>query len=384
MKRSSNTIAAVIGLVMVLAVIISMLLTTFLPTGAPQPRATPIQQVLEDPTLAPIIFPTPDPDGPGLVRTGLAVHPSGTFTIARIAGFEPSTTTSETIHSLSLVDSTRYAVVHAYLQQHAGPQDVNTLDIYYSPATLAATWSEYDNWEETGREHVDNQLVIDFSLTLGQNTYLARQRTWPVPEDPSIVYVLRLVVPDNNLALLGELEFMIIPSYQVLPDSLGAPFNWPGIVSTAAGYVLRYPPTWTPVNEDASLIASLTLPDNQGTLTLRSEDSAVASLDEAQALVETSRENVTILSTAPISRAQGDGYAVAYTFATADGEAQSGLSLLINGPDGRAKHALVRLAEPETDLLDADTQARYADLWTALATFAPLPADAILPVTAAN
>ncbi len=378
MKGSSSKIAAIIGGVMVVTVILSMLLTTFLPGGLSRPAATPVQQNFAEPTLGPVAFPTPDPDGPGLTLAQLAVHPAGTFVIAQPAGFTSASTASAAIHSLSLVDTTRYAVVHAYLQQHTGPQDLSSLDAYNSAAALAGTWSEYDGWAETGREQAADRLVIDFTLDLGENTYLARQITWVVAELPTYAYVLRFVVPDNYPALLGELELLIIPSYRAIPEALTVPLGWPGAVSMAGGYALRYPPEWTLIGDTTGSIVTLTTPEG-GTLTLSSAAGQVASEEEARAWAEASRADARVLAVAPLARTLGDGYAVSYAFSTTDGDPASGLSLLLNGPDGQLKSATLRLDMADADLLAADGRATYAAVWQALDTFSPLPAGATLP-----
>lgn len=376
---SGGRLAAMLGLLMVLTVIISMVLTTVLPAGVSRAPEVPEQtNYLEDPTPGAVVFPTPDPDGPGLVQAILAIHPAGTFTIAQPQGFTPSSSTSELVHSYSMVDTGRYAVVHAYLQAFAGPQNLDTLDIYNSEGTLAATWAEYDSWAETGREQAGGRLVLDFTLTLGENTYLARELTWPVPENPAIVQVLRFVVPDNYLALLGELELMIIPSYDAIPEALTAPLDWPGIASKTGGYTLRYAPDWTLVEAASGSTTTLTTSDDN-TLTLSSEAGQIASEDDARTWAENSRTDVTVLAAEPVSRTYGEGFVVAYTFATADGEPQSGLSVLVNGEDNQIKTATLRLNDADVNLLDGDTRAANATLWQVLDTFGPLPEDAMIP-----
>ena len=379
MRASSGSkVAAIIGLVLVLTVIVSMLLTTFLPGGVTRPPATPLQtNFFQDPTPGPVTFPTPDPAGSGLTQAGLAVHPAGTFVIAQPQGFSPSSSASELIHSYSMVDVARYAVIHAYLQAFVGPQDLNTLDIFNSPGTLASTWSEYDNWTETGRDQAGDRLVIDFTLALGESNYLAREITWPVPENPSVVQVLRFVVPDNNLALLADLEALIIPSYKPLPAALSVPLEWPGLANPAGGYALRYAPDWALVEGPSGSTIALTLPG--GTLTLSQEAAPITSEAEARAWAEASRADAEVLAVEPVTRGASAGYAVAYRFSTADGEPQSGLVLLMDGPDEGSVAATLRLDDGAANLLAEDGREAYADLWQVLDTFTPLPQGVIQP-----
>ncbi|MBN2471828.1 MAG: hypothetical protein JXN59_13990 [Anaerolineae bacterium] len=377
MKGSLGKISAVVGLFMIIA---SMLLTTILPGGSPrQSQPTTAPQMLQEPTIPPVIFPTPNPGGPDLIIGTMAAHPSGTFVIAQPQGFTPATSANDTIHSMGLVDTARYSVIHAYIQTLAEPQDVASLDRYNSPETLAATWSEYGNWVETDRRVTNDRLIIDFTLSLDNNYYLARQVTWAVEEAPTLVVVVRLVVPDNNPALLAALEDLIIPSYHLLPGAATVPLSWGGAVDTVGGYVMRFPPEWTRVDAAAGRIATLTGPDDE-TLTLNSETGHVTSAEDAATWVMENRSGAEILASEPVSRADGEGFAVAYAFATADGEPQSGLALLLNGPSERLVNANLRLDRPDVNLLDA--RADHAALWAVLDTFSPLPAEAVLPPAA--
>jgi hypothetical protein len=133
------------------------------------------------------------------------------------------------------------------------------------------------------------------------------------------------------------------------------------------------------VDAPAGRIATLTGPDDE-TLTLGSEAGRVASAEDAAAWVMENRSGAEILASEPVSRADGEGFAVAYAFATADGEPQSGLALLLNGPSERLVSANLRLDRPGVNLLDA--RADHTALWAVLDTFSPLPPEAVLPLAA--
>jgi hypothetical protein len=376
MKDSLGKGLAIVFLILIIG---SMTLTTVAPDLINrQPSSS--QTVQEGPTTAtastpaPAVFPTPNPNGPDVTLEAAYVHPSGIFYIAQPQGFVPTPTTQSNIASVSMVDTARYSVVHAYVQQYTAPQDITALDVENSPSVLAASWVQYDNWVETGRTQEEDRLVIDFDLALGQNDYLGRHITWPAPEDSTWVYVLRLVVPANYPALLDALETLIIPSYHLLADSLSVPLEWGAVIDPSAGYTIRYPETWTFLDGGTGRITTLT---GEGTLTLSGGMEPVVDEEAARAWVLASRSEAEIVAVEPIERPYGAGYAVAYGFADSDGEPQSGLVLLLNGAGDRLVTANLRLPTGGVNLL-ADA-GEHADLQAMLATFDVLPADALQP-----
>ncbi len=374
MKDSMGRVIALVFLVLIIG---SLLLTTVAPalTGLQDSSSPPTQQPqAAEPTLAPVTFPTPDPSGPMVAVASIHIHPSAVFYVAHPQGFSATPTTQHNIASVSLVDPQRYSVVHAYVQQYDAPQSVSDLDAENTPGVSAASWSEYDNWVETGRGIRDDRLVIDFELTLGQNTYLARHITWPAAEEPTWVYILRLVVPGNYTALLDELEARIIPSYHLLPDSLSVPLAWPAVVDPTSGYTIRYPDTWQYIDGGWGRIT--TLSGSEATLTLSGSDEQITEEMAAQEWVMAARPGAEVLAVNAIERAYGAGFAVAYGFADADGEPHSGLALLLNGADRRLVSASLRLPAGGVNLLE-DTDEAYTEVRSMLGTFAVLPAGAM-------
>ncbi|MBC7814475.1 MAG: hypothetical protein H7175_25185, partial [Burkholderiales bacterium] len=116
-------------------------------------------------------------------------------------------------------------------------------------------------------------------------------------------------------------------------------------------------------------------------LRVESEEETVASEDAARAYVEGERADATILSVEPLERDSADGYSVAYSFRTVDGEAQSGLAVLLNGADELLHIADLRFAGADVDLnnVSEEQTATYGDLATVMDTFQLLP-DLVIPV----
>ena len=76
-----------------------------------------------------------------------------------------------------------------------------------------------------------------------------------------------------------------------------------------------------------------------------------------------------MVSAVPVTRGLGQGFSVAYSYTTVDGSKQSGLSILLNGPDGALHIANLLFPASGIDLntvvLDAPTAASTAEATTA-------------------
>jgi hypothetical protein len=369
MRESLGKVAAVFILVLIIG---SMLATTFLPgltASLSQQPAVSTSSPLDEPA---VVFPAPDPVAE---VAAMYIHPGAVFYLPQLQGFTPSSTAQTGVASVTQVDSARYVVVHAYVQQYDFNQDVPSLDAQTNPSALAASWSQYEDWRETGREAGAERLSINFELELAGSTYLARHITWAYPDDSTWAYVLRLVAPVNNPDLLDALQEAIIPSYAILPAALDAPLDWPALVDAEQGYALRHPAAWTLVDGGPGSIA--TISGDGVTVTLAGESAPVDDEDAAAAWVEANRAGAEVLAVADVTRSGGSGYAVAYAFSDADGAAQSGMAVLLTADDGQAMSANLRLAEAGVNLLAEDAAETHSDVLLALESFAPLPPQAM-------
>ena len=377
MKISFPRIAAVAALVMIIG---SMLLSTVAPNLRTPNVAQPQEPISMDTTPTPtaVTFPTPDPAGPHLTATGIYVHPSGTFQLMQPQGWLAAPTSTETIASVSLVNNGLLSVVHAYIQAYTYPQEVTALDAENSAEQLASSWSAYDAWRETHRTVGEDRLTIDFELDLSGNTYLARHITWGSDLDPNLAIVLRIVVPDNNPALLDALAEAIIPSYQLIPTALSVPLSWQGYVDQTLGFELRLAPGWQLV--DGAPGSTATFSAEGMTLTLgREADTPLDGEDAARAWVEASRTDAEVVAVEPLERAGSSGFSVAYRFPNADGAPQSGLALLLPAEDGSLWSANLHIDTGGVNLLAEDPDPHYSLVAQMLGTFAPLPAETIVP-----
>jgi len=330
--------------------------------------------VLATPTVVLVTFPTPAPGTPVVDMAGIYTHPNAVFQLLQPQGWSPLSELQDTIASVSMVNSALYSVIHVYAQKYTFAQDASTLDAAYDANTLAASWTEYDSWQQTARDQVDGHLVIDFTLTLSGQTYLARQLAWASPDDNTWALVLRLVVPGNNPALLERLQSLLLPSIELLPDSLLAPLNWPAYIDGVWGFVLKYPESWRLADGGPGRTATLTDSSGQITVTLNGEaDTIIEDVDAARAWLERVRPGAEIIDAQPVERANGAGFGVSYLYSDADGEQRSGLAILLNGPGDRLATATLRLNEGHLNLLDPTVSAAYREALQAMQTFAVLP-----------
>lgn len=378
MKRkwlSTQTISTALGLLMLAVVIIGLAVPGLDFLIQPAQQSTPLATL--EPT--PVVFPTPPPGGTVVEAAGLYVHPSGAFYLAQPQGWSITPNTNPAVASASFVNSTLYSVVHVYIQHHDFGQDLASLDALYGAAELAASWGEYDTWLETDRQQTDDALVIDFELSLDGNTYLARQLAWPDPQDNTWSHVLRLVGPGNNPALLDALQNLIIPSYQAVADALTAPLTWPAYIDQTYGLVIKFPETWQIADGGPGLTTTLVSASGQATVTLSTgREAALDNPDAARAWLEAARPGAEVIEVGTVERANGSGYRIAYTYNDADGEARSGLAVLLNGADGRLVAANLRLNETRVNLLDEEATAAQQEAVQVMRTFALLP-EASLP-----
>lgn len=368
MNTGTKRVTVILGLVMVIAMgssVILPLLRVNTPTSATQATATPA------PTLPP---PITDLSSIGLDTT--YVHPSGLFSVTDPTGWTPgqpvnNTETVEIAFSNTNQGSVVQAIVYIPSVAPEAPLTLDSVDAYWSTEMLAQSWSRYSNWRETSPERIreGDRLITDFELTLRDQKYVARQSAWT---DGSWIYNLRVVAPENATDMLKYLVDTLAPTLKPITQFAGTPAQWNAYIDQTTGLAMRFPATWAIADSAPGRPASISADG----LTLRLEniqDAAVQDADSAQVWVESTRPNISIVSTNPIERQDYSGYSVAYSYTDADGETQSGLALLLNGDDNSLYTANLRLTAAGVDLNSEDASGMYADVIEALSTFTILP-----------
>lgn len=301
------------------------------------------------PTAAPTATFPPPPAPESISFNQQYLHPSALFTIAQPEGWTVSEPISEPGRAaITMVNNDALSVIEASVEAPATPiTTLEELDNRYDESFLDASWARYSNWEETARRVEDDKLVIDFNLTLNRQIYVARQKSWT---DGDWIYSIRVVTPNNATQLLVHLLNELVSSVEALKQFAGTPFDWVATYDTVANHVIRHPNNWTVQDTAPGAPTSIVGPNG---IALRIEarpDSAIASAADAEAWVRSVRPNARILSVEPVERGDAKGWSVAYADRTIDGDPQSGLAVLLNGPDGTLHTANLSFLASEVDL----------------------------------
>jgi hypothetical protein len=328
--------------------VIVMALSTFAPMLM-QGTNVPQQQI--QPTDAPApTLPPPITDFTDISFDQVYLHPTGLFTIGQPPGWTPGNAITEPNRAaITMNNPTALSVIEVSVEPSNVPlDDAEQLSARFDATYLDASWQRYRDWSETQRVVEDNQLVMDFNVSLNRQEYVARQQVWT---DGDWIYSVRVVTPSNAVELLRYVLDNLVGTLTPLrADTSEQPFFWMSFYDPQFHHAIRYPGEWDVVDSAPGLPTSIIAPN--GT-TLRVEAKSGDKIDSEDAAIEwvkSSRAGVEVLSVAPVEQANAAGYSVAYAFSTVDGEAQSGLALLLNGADDTLHSANLRFPSASVDL----------------------------------
>jgi hypothetical protein len=391
--------------------IILILLLGGLGIGAQNSQTAVVSQTPGPGTAAPIVFPAVPEGGTPLVEDRTFFHSTGLYSIPHFVGFELAPDGEERIDpatsngtskiarmGATFINSGVLGVLHAFIENNPDRVLNNTDDVnkLYDKAYLDSAWSNFTGgYKETGRRKTDKRVSIDVELYLNGNTYLGRQTA---ELQDGWTKVTRLVAPDNNRALLDSLEAKVWAGFTFYSILLAEPVGWNAITDIGAGYILRYPGTWSKPTGNAGGPFIVTGDENGAsvTLTTRSEPGKAArTADEAKAWVRALRPQATILNTATENRGSASGtitgFTVSYNDPDADGNSRSAIVTLLNGPNGTLYSANYLLSSRDLDLLNASAvppnlaasrnSLLLLDLTRLVPTLTPIPSATPLPVT---
>ena len=230
-----------------------------------------------------------------------------------------------------MINNDMLAVVDSYVD--ATPLTADKLSGYFSESVINSSWSNFSQWSETNRVLQDDRLVIDFNVTLSGRTYVARQVVWT---DNTWIYVVRVLVPENATDLLRYLLDNFVKTLQPQTEFRDTPFDWDAYYDPDNSHIIRYPSDWAVTDTAKGRPTSIS--SSSGSISLRVEardNTSVADEAAARAFVEKERAGISVVSAVPVTRGLGQGFSVAYSYTTVDGSKESGLSVLLNGPDGK-------------------------------------------------
>jgi hypothetical protein len=316
-------------------------------------RNTTAQTVI--PTTTPLPTFAPPPDVASVDFSQFYLHPTGVFAISQPTGFDQASPSSGlAIAQVNMVNNTSQSVIDAFVQDPGAAITAAGLSDFFTRESLAQTWRSFSSWTETNRAAGATDLTIDFSVTLSQQQFVARQRAWT---DGTWIYSVRVLTPANATDYLVALLDGAASSMVGNTQFAGTPLNWTALYDPTSGAIIRHPNNWRVTDGGAGRPTTVTSPDNA---TLRVETRAGVTVDTPEAagvILQQIRGNAVIAAVEPINRdatatsAAVNGFRVTYSSVTPDGEIQSGLADVLNGPDGMLYIAVLRA--PDAALLDS-------------------------------
>jgi hypothetical protein len=302
-----------------------------------------------NPTEAPVPTFAPPPADLGAISFDqYFLHPTGLFMIAQPTGFGATEPSSQpTIAQVNMVNQDVFSVIDAYVEDPLVAIIPAELDARFNQSTLAQSWSLFNDWEELSRRMEGDTLLIDFQVEFQRQTYVARQRVWT---DGEWIYVVRVLAPDNATDYLIYLLDGLSSSLQPFKFFAGTPFSWQAYYDHLVSHIIRYPTGWTVTDSAPGRPTSITGTNGEALRVETQPGTTIPDDEAARAWVESQRSGATVLSVVPIIRGEASGFSVAYAFTTADGAPQSGLAVLLNGPDGTLHAANLRFPVDNMDL----------------------------------
>ena len=173
---------------------------------------------------------------------------------------------------------------------------------------------------------------------------------------------MRVLVPENATDYLRFLLDNFVSSLDPQTEFQGTPLEWSAYYDPDASHIIRYPADWSVTDSAPGRPTSIT--SAEGSTRLRVElkaNTSIADEAAATAYVEGERSGISVVSVEPVTRGLGQGFSVAYSYTTVDGEQESGLAVLLNGPDGTLHTANLLFAASGIDLNTAQLSAPSAD-----------------------
>ncbi|NDJ77023.1 MAG: hypothetical protein GYB65_12280 [Chloroflexi bacterium] len=354
-QRRATLVGAVVGMLIIFTFVLGLIA----PDLGTRSRSDDDSGADVDP-LATAAPPTPDPN---VVFEGGEpyLHSSGYYQTFQPVGGDWSTdeflfdetagylTGSVTYPSVFIRSGRHAVVIHHFRQSGINFDSIESFSAeFLDQARFAGEWQEYDSWAETGRQITDNTVSIDFNLRLQNQEYAARDIS---RLEASVMYTVRIVVPAANPALLDELEVKVLPAFVPLTDLQTLEQGWPTYVDREQGFAFKHPFGWEQVSGGQGgpvtwRVMNIDAPSNpspyQPLTAIRLSTATgthVESPDDARAWVADNLftgdgdANQT-LDALPVTRQQGSGYLVAYTYQTDAGDTNSGLVLLLDDSEG--------------------------------------------------
>lgn len=399
MARQKNTrqwnrnqiIFAVIALIIIFTFTISLIVTDNATHTTQTQSNNADNNPFPTPTPTLISVPTVEPDGIQIGDGEPLVNVSGYFQM-----FQPDDApglwtvqsnefdADQNTANLILISPERLAVIHGIAR--ARDLNVTSLEVLqnvtYDISFFDRVWASYQVWTITDQRIIgDSLLVYDFELegvVPNDIAYIARQVTWL---EPKFINTLRIVVPANNPELLDILYEKSLQSFITYPDSPQT-----GIAGIEAkshpdiGLMIMLPSYWEILDGGPGRLRTtyhepfpIEGEDYQITVQRR-ENTALDSLDAAQAWLEQVYSTISIIEGRVVNQRFAEGYVFGYTFQNVDGDSFSAAMMLLNDSAGNLFTAEVRTNQPAINFLGSVltfNQQRVFDFLQSFTVLAP-------------
>ncbi len=177
---------------------------------------TPAKPEFEFPEQPPE-FPDPPEGTPDLPFDALFTHPSGYFAIMPPLGWKYQEASADDIFGAAWIDTSQQGVVHAFVKQFDDTVDKDQF-LEFIEREYPSGFHKYEDYMVTSRDYDSTPAILEFEVVFDGLTYKARE--W-AGFDQNLVWVLRILVPENYPALLDYLGTHVLPSYEVAPEAGG-------------------------------------------------------------------------------------------------------------------------------------------------------------------
>ncbi len=361
-RTTQKRITVILGIFLAFIMGASLLLP-LLSQSAPPPETA------ETATPAPTA-PPPIADLSSITFDASYLHPTGIFNTAIPSGWSLGQTNSTENEALVIFNNAeQQSVVEVRVfQPEAAVSSAEDLNGVFNTGWLSQSWRDYTGWNEATRRVEGERLLIDFSVRRDAQNLIARQSAYT---DGEWVYSVRVVTPDNASDMLRYILDQQIETIRPNKQFAGTPFNLMGYVDEADQHFIRYPSTWQITDAANGMPASIV--GDIGALRVESADGSVDSEDAASEWITNWRSGITVDAVIAVEQGGAQGYKVAYSRTTVDGDQESGLAVLLND-EGRVHIANLIINAGGVDLMDAAEDSPYSDGLRALDDFMLLSA----------
>ncbi|TVR21587.1 MAG: hypothetical protein EA396_07635 [Anaerolineaceae bacterium] len=324
-----------------------MAVTLFLPGLAP-PQTVIQEEAPPTTTPVPPTFPPPISNLDAITIGEQYLHPSGVFVADVPSGWSIETTINDTRRAqVNMSNPDAVSRIQVGFEVPIGDiTSVADLNAHFDENRMQQIWAaEYASWSELGRPSTEDRLIINYRLRDRQQRNFLAQHVARI--DGELIHFSRVVMPDNAQESMFYLSDIMQDSVNVIDAFAAGPFGWNASYDREHQWLLRYPRSWTRTDGGDGLPTSFRADDGAA---IRVDVTPNTSVNESAARDLVEARFGEVVSVQAIERTGGNGFSISYSARDFDGEAVSGLVILLNGDTGSLYIASARIAQGDVDL----------------------------------